>query len=44
MENKLKKIIKEIRYHLLCYQDSTIDADDLAQAIEEIINDNHNNQ
>jgi O-phosphoseryl-tRNA(Cys) synthetase len=35
-----KELIEEIRFHLRVYDDGTIDGDDLANAVEEIINTN----
>jgi O-phosphoseryl-tRNA(Cys) synthetase len=34
-----KELIKEIRFHLRVYDEGTIDGDDLANAVEEIINE-----
>tara|TARA_R100000935_G_scaffold58799_1_gene98041 strand:- start:325 stop:603 length:279 start_codon:yes stop_codon:yes gene_type:complete len=36
--NSEHEMIKEIRFHLLCFDDGTIDGNDLANGITEIIN------
>ena len=37
-KDSVEEMVKEIRFHLLCFSDGTIDGDDLANAITEVIN------